>query len=412
MRRVLLTTILACAVSTAAFSDALLQRAAESERTGDLDASASQFGEWLSANPGAAGAAEVFDSYLRVEQDFPKLLQTATGFLKTARGVPGAAMRFERIARLYDLAGRIEEARDAYLAAHGEGAGDSTLVAAFLLSLRMNDMEAMSAALQRLTTRSTGSEILLKALSDLRKGARADARAALMGLAEQTGDPDLALKSLWVLYASAQGAGDSSGQSDARLKMAKRFASAPETVLAGGAAAAGTASRRQVVLPTPAPDSLAAPDGVPAATPQSVSPAAPPAAAPAATPAAPVQAPPVSPPQAPAAADAATVSAQPQPASPAQGAPPAQAPTVPAASGGPRYSVQAGSFQMKENADDLVSELGRRGFSATVLHDTSQGKDRWRVFAGSALERDAAEAVRRKLSAAGFLGFLIADKPQ
>ncbi len=65
---------------------------------------------------------------------------------------------------------------------------------------------------------------------------------------------------------------------------------------------------------------------------------------------------------------------------------------------------------MKENADDLVAELTKRGFAPTVVHDAVQGRERWRVFAGSGLERDAAEAVRKRLSSAGFLGFLTADK--
>ena len=65
---------------------------------------------------------------------------------------------------------------------------------------------------------------------------------------------------------------------------------------------------------------------------------------------------------------------------------------------------------MKENADDLLLELGKRGFSATLQHDQVQGRDRWRVLAGSGLDRDAAEAVRVKLSAAGFTGFLTQDR--
>jgi len=403
MRRILLTAILAGALCGAVSADALLQRAADSERAGDFDGAASALAEWLSANPGAAGSAGVFDSYLRVEQDFPKLLQTAAAFLKTAKGVPGAAAQFERIARLFDLSGRIEEARDAYLAAHAEGAPDSTLVAAFLLSLGMNDAESMSAALQRLKGRSPSSEILLQALSDLRAGDRAAARAALVGLAEQTGNPDLALKSLWVLYQSALGAGDAAGQSDARAKLGKRFAAAPETVLASGAPAPGSQASRQVVLPAPAPDTisaagppvqpLAAPDAPPAVSGQ-LQPSSPGPSTPGA-PAAPSPATP--------AASSSTAPAAPSPATPA-----ASSSTAP--TGAVRYSVQAGSFQMKENADDLLLELGKRGFSATVLHDQAQGKDRWRVFAGSGLERDAAEAVRTKLSAAGFTGFLIRDK--
>lgn len=378
MRRILLTAILAGALCGDVSADALLQRAADSERAGDFDGAASALAEWLSGNAGAAGSAGVFDSYLRVEQDFPKLLQTAAAFLKTAKGVPGAAAQFERIARLFDLSGRIEEARDAYLAAHAEGAPDSTVVSAFLLSLRMNDADSMSAALERLKGRSPSSEILLQALSDLRAGDRAAARAGLIGLAEQTGNPDLALKSLWVLYQFAQGAGDTAGQSDARAKLGRRFASAPETVLAAGAPGPSSQAGRQVVLPAPVPDAIAvtAPTGQPPAAPD---------AAPA-------------------------VPGQPQPSSPGPSTPAAQPASRPTAPAAVRYSVQAGSFQMKENADDLLLELGKQGFSATVLHDLAQGRDRWRVFAGSGLERDAAEAVRAKLSAAGFTGFLIQDK--
>ena len=379
MRRILLTAILAGALCGAVSADALLQRAADSERAGDFDGAASALAEWLSANPGAAGSADVFDSYLRVEQDFPKLLQTAAGFLKTGKGVTGAAAQFERIGRLFDLSGRIEEARDAYLAAHTEGAPDSTLVSAFLLSLGMNDAESMSAALGRLKGRSPSSEILLQALTDLRAGDRAAARAALLGLAEQTGNPDLALKSLWVLYQAAQGAGDTAGQAEARAKLDRRFASAPETVLAAAAPGPGSQAGRRVVLPAPAPDAITV-TGAPA-----------------------------QPPTAPDAAPA--VSGQPQPSSPGSSTPAAQPASSPAAATtAARYSVQAGSFQMKENADDLLLELGKRGFSATVLHDLAEGRDRWRVFAGSGLERDAAAAVRAKLSAAGFTGFVIQDK--
>jgi cell division septation protein DedD len=383
MKRELLSGLLICTLAVATWPDTVLDRAAATEKAGELETAASQLADWLSSNPGAAAAPEVFSSYLRVEQDLPRLLQTAATFLKTARGVSGAAAQFERIARLFDLAGRVEPARDAYLAAYAEGAPGSTLVSAFLLSLRMNDLQAMDAALQQVKGRGASSEILLQALSDLRKGDRAAARAALMGLSEQTGDPDLALKSLWVLYQSAQGAGDAAGQGDARARMEKRFAASPEAALAVPAPPKG-ASGRPVVLPAPVPDAFA-PGTAPAAAPDSG--------------AAPVT--PASPPGASAPADPAPVTTLPVPSSPAASSAKAAA---------QRFSVQAGSFQMKENADDLVSELTRRGFTATLLRDSPQGTDRWRVFAGSGLERDAAEAVRKKLSGAGFLGFLVADK--
>ncbi|HTZ52392.1 MAG TPA: SPOR domain-containing protein [Spirochaetia bacterium] len=410
MKTAVLPLLLLCAAVLPAHTDSLLDRAAAAEKSGDLEASASTLAQWLAANPGAATAADVFASYLRVEQDFPRLLQTGTAFLKSSHGVSGAAPQFERIARLLDLAGRIEEARDAYLAAHQEGAGDAALVEAFLLSLRMNDADAMTAALQQLKGGSAGVQILLQALGDLERGDRAAARTALVGLSEQSGNPDLALKSLWVLYQSAQRAGDAVAQSDARARLVRRFGSSPESALAGSASS-GKAPR-QVVLPAPVPDVLLPaplPAGAPAPT---SSPPVAPSAAPSAQPPA-------------AAADRGTVTPAPTPSSPMPSpatpvAVAAPAPASPLAADSPvsvtapvaplKFSVQAGSFGVKENADDLLSELTRRGFAATEVQDTLQGKDRWRVFAGSGLDRDAAESVRGKLSGAGFLGLLVADR--
>ncbi len=83
---------------------------------------------------------------------------------------------------------------------------------------------------------------------------------------------------------------------------------------------------------------------------------------------------------------------------------------MPGAGQAARVSVQAGSFLMSENADDLVSELARRGFASSVVREMVQGKDRFRVLAGSGLEAEAAKAVLKKLSDEGFRGFIVADK--
>ena len=391
MRKALLPLLFLCAACALARADVLLDQAAASEKAGDLEASASALAQWLGANPGASASPEVFASYLRVEQDFPRLLQSAAAFLKTARGVTGAAVQIERIARLFDLAGRVEEARDAYLSAFRGGAGDSTLVEAFLLSLRMNDSEGMAAALQQLKGKNASVEILLQALSDVRTGDRVAARAALMGLSQQSGDPDLALKSLWVLYQAAAAAGDAAGEADARARLGKRFPSSPEAALMAASPPGGTVPR-QVVLPAPVPDVFG-----PGALSQPAAAVDPAVDSAARTPSSPAAAP--------GAASAPTAS--PTTAAPVPPVPPAPG-GAPAA--GPRFSVQVGAFQVKENADDLLSELLKRGFAALVLHDTVQGRERWRVFAGSGLDRDAAEAVQLKLSGAGYLGVVVTDK--
>jgi cell division protein FtsN len=74
------------------------------------------------------------------------------------------------------------------------------------------------------------------------------------------------------------------------------------------------------------------------------------------------------------------------------------------------YGVQAGSFQVQDNALDLVKELAKMGFNATILHDTVSGKDRYRVLAATGLDSDQAKAALGRLNAAGYAGLVVADK--
>jgi len=370
-------------------AEPLIAHARQLEKAGDQEGAARLLSAWLAVNPGASGSAMVFGTYLRVEQDLPRLLDESGRFLKSGKGVPGAASQFERIARLFDLAGRIEEARNAYMAAHAEGASDSTLVSAFLLSLQMNDAEVMASSLEQMEGKGGSAELLLRALSDMHAGDRAAAqsppsaaRATLIGLADQTGNPDLALKALWILYQAARSSGDAAGEAAARSKLGTRFAAAPETALAAGPSPTGSGAPHSIVVEMPAPapfETGSAPPKADSAPPEADS--APPADS--------------------------GLGPQPQtPLTPAETSPAAQ----PVQSASPLISVQAGSFLVKENADDLLSELTRRGFSAAVVHDVAQGKDRYRVLAGKGLEIDAAKDVLKRLSDAGFRGFLVQEK--
>ena len=226
----------------------------------------------------------------------------------------------------------------------------------------MNDAEAMSSCIQKMSGKAQAAELFLRALSDARGADPGAARARLTGLADQTGNPDVALKALWILYEAARSSGDPGAQAVLREKMAARFAAAPETALAVSQSASGPATRGTVIqMPAPGPF------------------------------------------------DAEAVTTQPVPEAQqgTQPVPQTEQSTQPQA---PTMSVQAGSFVMKENADDLVSELTRRGFAPVVIHDSAQGKDRYRVIVGTGLAADAAKDILKKLSAAGFRGFLMQDK--
>ncbi len=367
------TFLIACFLLTLTLdisADPLIRHAREREKAGDLEASAELLSSWLASNPGASGSPEVFASYFRIEQDLSSLLEVSRQFLASAKGVPGAARQFDKIARLFDLSGRIEEARSAYLAASAEGSPESALFSAFLLSFQMNDAESMSAILRKLAAKGGSAELLLRALSDLQAGDRAAARAALIGVADQTDNPELALKALWVLYRSDVSSGDPAAGALSRSKLRSRFASAPETAIAAGPTAPGARLARAVVveMPTPFVSDAASTSTLPLSVPSS---------------------------------------GQTPQAVPAPIAPPAESP---AAVSSPKVSVQAGSFLMKENADDLLSELSRRGFAPVVVRETVLGKDRYRVLAGTGLEAEAARAILKRLSDEGFRGFVVADK--
>jgi hypothetical protein len=374
---------LLCPPQTSA--EPLVLHARQLEKAGDQEGAARLLSAWLAGNPGTSGSSSVFLTYMRLEQDLPALLDASGRHLQSAKGLPGAAGAFERIARLFDLAGRVEDARNAYLSAHEEGAADSTLVSAFLLSLQMNDTDMMASTLAKMPGKGGSAELLLRALSEIRAGDRAAARATLVGLADQTGNPDLSVKALWILYQTAHTGGDSSGEAAARSKLVSRFSASPETALTSVPASAESSAPRPIVVQMPAPGGLDQGAALPSAgvvTPDSAPPKAVPA--PAVTPA---------------------------PDAPPQTAPQNNTPVAPAAQpSSPLNSVQAGSFLMKENADDLLSELTKRGFPAVVVLETIQGKDRYRVLAATGLDGDAAKAIVKRLSDAGFRGFLVQDK--
>jgi cell division protein FtsN len=97
--------------------------------------------------------------------------------------------------------------------------------------------------------------------------------------------------------------------------------------------------------------------------------------------------------------------------------PPSTQPLDPAAATPPppttvavRMAVQAGAFQVRENADDLVTDLLRKGFSPSVREESIRGVTHYRVFAATGLDADNARELLSRLVRAGFSGFLVVEK--
>jgi cell division septation protein DedD len=365
------------AVSVCLTADPLIFRAQQLEKAGDTEGAARLYAAWLQANSGAPGGAQVFSRYFRMEHDFLALRDASLRLLAVGHGMPGAADQFAAIARLFEIGGLTGEARDAYLGAYGEGAGDSSLVSAFLLSLQMHDTDAMAKCLAALESRGGAAAPLLRALSDIQAGHGESAGAALARLADSSGDPDVVLKARWVMYARAKAAEDQKGQADARARLSADFPGAPEAALV-------SPLRTATVVLFPSPDIFVTGDS------PAESPPAPKTAEPAQVPAGP----PVTSQAAPGQTAAGPVQTAPAPPT-----------TEPAA-----VSVQAGSFRVRENADDLSAELSKRGFSPIQKMETIQGRDHYRVFAGVGLDAAQARALLAKLLQQGFSGILVTEK--
>lgn len=75
----------------------------------------------------------------------------------------------------------------------------------------------------------------------------------------------------------------------------------------------------------------------------------------------------------------------------------------------PLYSVQAGSFQVKENADELAADLSKKGFAPVVRGEAREGKTLFKVMAGAGMERSAAQLIVGRLSRAGYAGFIVSE---
>jgi len=70
-----------------------------------------------------------------------------------------------------------------------------------------------------------------------------------------------------------------------------------------------------------------------------------------------------------------------------------------------RYSIQAGSFNKKENAQALVEKLRKQGMPASVVANG----DFFRVKVGPSLDKDKAKAMKAKLDKQNIKGLLIAE---
>ncbi len=366
----------------------------------DREGAARMYAAWLDAHPGSPSAPIVFNRYFDTEQSLPELVENAGKFLKTARQGNSLPEVLARIARLFEVVGMTEQAREVYLSAYAQGAPFSALESAFLLSLEMNDLPAMQSALAGLKDGGSVRAELLTACAAYQQGDNGPAATALTRIVDSASDQSVVLKALWLRYRIAVQSGDAAARQDAVKLLRDRFPRSPEYALAAAeepvAAAQAPGSVTLLALPGSFLRGQPAPLPEPPPSPGSSNPQ--PEDAGFASSGAAGQAP------------SAGTGAAGQAPSAGTGAAQQPIPGGAVAASQKTLSVQAGSFQMKENADDLISHLEKNGFSPTLRTDAAQGKLLFRVFVGRGLSSDEARALLDKLHGAGFSGFMMSDQ--
>jgi cell division protein FtsN len=261
--------------------------------------------------------------------------------------VPGAWPLLAETAQLFELAGLDEEAAAIAADAWSRGGPAILLQRAMRLALAMGDLDAYDAAVARTVT-VPGLDPL-DATRDRLAGRLEEARQGSARLLSAVENPSSRLPAAWNLFEASRAGGTTADIAQAAARIAELFPGSPEAAIAL-AAVSGKSLR---VVEAPSPALFMSAEQAPAKDPGSEAPAVPPTAK--------------------------------------------------------TFSVQAGSFQMRENADELVKDLSRAGFEPLVREASVQGKILYRVFAATGLDRDSAARLLERLRAAGYAGITVSD---
>ncbi len=289
-----------------------------------------------------------FENYFKLETDLDSILRITESLLERTKNAVFPSGLAMRIAWMYELSGRTDEARALYereFSAHGSMAAHD---AAVRLLLEMNDKEK-AAALLASRKDAEGSGVLA-GQSALQTGDTASARTLFNKVLEKPDSAEDSLRAMFGAYLAARAEGNRKDADEAAAGLAKAFPLSPEAAIARASGSESDTARTRI-------SAAAVParyfGGVDSSTFSAVRPSA-----------------------------------------------------VEIA---PKVSVQAGSFTMRENAEDLSSVLTGRGFSVKVRESDGSGRKLYRVFAASAVSAEDAKAVVLRLQELGFYGFIVPD---
>jgi tetratricopeptide (TPR) repeat protein len=338
-----------------------------------------------------------FDGLFRLERDFGLLVQSSRDLLAQAKDAPFPPGLAFRLARFFELSGRLEDALTLYRREIAANASPEALQAALRLCIEMNDMDAAS---QIIASKPELQGGVLAGQIALQRGDIMGARTCFKTILGSSPDPKASLQAMYGLYSVAVAGGDQAEIGQAADLLVRSFPRSPEAAVAR-TAGKGSATEKVRVLLAPIP--MQALDA--ALWAYSAAPAAQATPAAQSTEAVTQSSPPQS--HAQPAADQASAPLQDEAREAHQ--PDAQAETPPASKPEGKVSVQAGSYRVRENAEDMVLELKKQGFPAMVREYIAGGATYYKAIASAAVEMDEAKKIMERLREIGFEGILLFD---
>jgi cell division septation protein DedD len=347
-----------------------LREALNLEKTGEKAASIRIYKLLIARLPPGAEFYSSFEALLRLESDVDSLVGSA----HTLLGKAGAATPPHGLAGHYavisELAGDLETAAGLYRMEYDASGSEDALRAAIALAIEMNDLDTADILIPKCV--NSGQKARFQAEAAFQKGDSASAQDILAAYLLQAKSSDASLAAMSGSFSMAAAVSDREGALIAAERLAAEFPLSPEAVIATAAIQGENGGKARIyAAPVPAQFLVGAQSTV-------------------------------------------SIPSAPAPEPNSAGAAPLPADSVPNDASIPappkrNVSVQAGSYLVRENAEDMVKVLREKGFSAVVREQVISGRTYFKALAATSTDISEAKKVLEDLRAKGFDGVLVFD---
>jgi hypothetical protein len=347
-----------------------LQEALRMEKTGEKVASLRIYKTLIAQLPPGAELYSSFEGLFRLESDVGSLVGSARTLLEEAGSSPPPRGLSGQYAMIAELSGDLETAAGLYRMEYDVSGSEDALRAAIALAIEMNDLETAGILIPKCG--DSGQKARFHAESALQEGDTASAQEIIAAFLSQEKSSDGSLAAMIGAFSVAAALSNREDAVNAAERLAADFPLSPEAVIAN-AAIQGENGGKARIFAAPVPSQFLVSAHAAGSSPRVPAP------------------------------DASSADAAPHPQEPALKDP------VKTAEPKRNVSVQAGSYLVRENAEDMVKVLHEKGFIAVVREQVISGKTYFKALAATSTDISEAKKVLEELRVKGFDGVLIFD---